>query len=53
MSTVYLILGIITGLAGFGMLFMAMSSSPFLKARNKKLREKSLENHHSGEDSQM
>jgi hypothetical protein len=53
MSMGYLILGIITGLAGFGMLFMAMSSSPILKAREKKLREQALENHQSGDGSQM
>jgi hypothetical protein len=46
MSTVYLIIGIVTGLAGFLMLFMAMSSSPFVKARDKKLREQAAEHHH-------
>jgi hypothetical protein len=46
MSAVYLIIGIVTGLAGFLMLFAAMSSSPFLKARDQKLREKAAEHHH-------
>ncbi len=53
MNTLYLILGIVTGAAGVIMLLMAMSSSPFLKARDKKLREKRLENHHQGDGSQM
>jgi len=53
MSIGYLVLGIITGLAGFTMLFMAMSSSPFLKARKKQLREQALQHHHTDESSQL
>jgi hypothetical protein len=45
MSTLYLLIGIVTGAAGFLMLFAAMSDSPFRKERERKLREKAAEHH--------
>lgn len=44
-STMYLIIGILLALAGFGMLFAAMSSSPILKKRKQERRRKAAENH--------
>ncbi|MFD2370763.1 hypothetical protein ACFSO0_12580 [Brevibacillus sp. GCM10020057] len=44
-STIYLIIGIVLALAGFGMLFSAMASSPALKKNREKLRKKAAENH--------
>ncbi|WNC13399.1 hypothetical protein [Brevibacillus brevis] len=48
-STMYLIIGIVLALAGFGMLFAAMASSPVLKKNREKLRKKAAEHHHPEE----
>jgi hypothetical protein len=50
MSTLYLIIGIVLGLAGFGMLFYAMASSPLLRKRDRDLRKKSAEHHRVTEE---
>lgn len=44
-STMYLIIGILLALAGFGMLFTAMASSPVLKKRKLERKKKAAENH--------
>ncbi|GED31486.1 MULTISPECIES: hypothetical protein [Brevibacillus] len=44
-STMYLIIGIVLALAGFGMLFAAMASSPILKKNRMERRKKAAENH--------
>ncbi|EJL46266.1 hypothetical protein BAG01nite_11340 [Brevibacillus agri] len=44
-STIYLIIGIVLAIAGFGMLFAAMSSSPVLKKNREKRRRQAAENH--------
>jgi hypothetical protein len=44
-STMYLIIGIVLALAGFGMLFAAISSSPVLKKNRQERRKKAAENH--------
>lgn len=44
-STMYLIIGIVLGIAGFGMLFAAMATSPFLKKSKEKRKRIAAENH--------
>ncbi len=50
MSTLYLIIGIVLGLAGFGVLFYAMASSPLQRKRDQELRKKSAEHHRVAEE---
>ncbi|KNB68657.1 hypothetical protein ADS79_32325 [Brevibacillus reuszeri] len=45
MSTFYLIIGIVLGVAGFGMLLAAMTSSPLVKQRKLERQRKAAENH--------
>ncbi|GIO09116.1 hypothetical protein J31TS6_51440 [Brevibacillus reuszeri] len=45
MSTLYLIIGIVLGVAGFGMLLFAMTSSPLVKQRKLERQRKAAENH--------
>ncbi|CAJ1001650.1 MULTISPECIES: hypothetical protein [Brevibacillus] len=52
MSTLYLIIGIVLGLAGFGMLFYAMSNSPLKQKRDQALRKKSAEQHRGAKEVQ-
>jgi H+/Cl- antiporter ClcA len=44
-NTLYLIIGIVCGVAGFLMLFVALSDSPFLKHRKKQIRNDSYDQH--------
>jgi H+/Cl- antiporter ClcA len=44
-NTLYLIIGIVCGVAGFLMLFVALSDSPFLKHRKKQFRKDSYDQH--------
>lgn len=44
-STMYLIIGIVLALAGFGMLFAAMATSPALKRMKRERKKKAAEQH--------
>ncbi|QQE75487.1 hypothetical protein KDJ56_05825 [Brevibacillus composti] len=47
----YLTIGIILGLAGFGMLLYAMATSPAIRKRDKYLKQRAAEHHQPPHDS--